>query len=230
MRRSEINSIMRRADAFFRGNGFHLPPFAYWGPDDWQRKGREVREIVDLRLGWDVTDFGRGNFCKCGLAIFTLRNGAPANLREGRGKLYAEKILMFQHDQVCPFHFHWLKMEDIVNRGGGELRVTVCNSTSDEQLADTPVHLKKDGVDHVYDARTEVRLQPGESLSLPPGVYHRLQGWRHDVMVGEISLVNDDSNDNRFLEPVGRFAQIDEDEAPIFPLANEYERFYAPER
>ena len=91
-------------------------------PQDWKKKGEEVSEIVDRRLGWDITDFGRGKFCKCGLAIFTLRNGNPvADLPSGKGKLYAEKILMFKHDQVCPFHFHWHKMEDIINRGGGEL-------------------------------------------------------------------------------------------------------------
>ena len=48
MKRSEINGIMRAADAFFRGQGFHLPPFAYWSPQEWKKKGEEVAEIVDL--------------------------------------------------------------------------------------------------------------------------------------------------------------------------------------
>ena len=61
-----------------------LPPFAYWSPQDWKKKGEEVGEIVDRRLGWDITDFGRGKFCKCGLAIFTLRNGNPADLPTGK--------------------------------------------------------------------------------------------------------------------------------------------------
>ena len=130
MKRSEINDIMRAADAFFRSQGFYLPPFAYWSPQEWKKKGDEVTEIVDRRLGWDITDFGRGKFCKCGLAIFTIRNGTFADLPTGKGKLYAEKILMFKHDQVCPFHFHWHKMEDIINRGGGELYVQVYNSES----------------------------------------------------------------------------------------------------
>ena len=45
-------------------------------------------------------------------------------------------------------------------------------------------------------------------------------------MVGEVSLVNDDDHDNRFLEPVGRFADIEEDEPPIFLLRNDYERYW----
>ena len=86
MKRSEINGIMRAADAFFRGQGFYLPPFAYWSPQEWKKKGEEVAEIVDRRLGWDITDFGRGKFCKCGLAIFTLRNGNPADLPTRQGQ------------------------------------------------------------------------------------------------------------------------------------------------
>ena len=45
-------------------------------------------------------------------------------------------------------------------------------------------------------------------------------------MVGEVSLVNDDDTDNRFLEPVGRFADIEEDEPPIFLLRDDYERYW----
>ena len=45
-------------------------------------------------------------------------------------------------------------------------------------------------------------------------------------MVGEVSLVNDDDTDNRFLEPVGRFAEIEEDEPPIFLLRDDYERYW----
>jgi D-lyxose ketol-isomerase len=167
MKRSEINGIMRAADAFFCGQGFYLPPFAYWSPQDWRKKGEEVSEIVDRRLGWDITDFGRGRFCKCGLAIFTLRNGPVSDIATGKGKLYCEKILMFKHDQVCPFHFHWHKMEDIINRGGGELVVQVYNSSSEEGVTDTPVTLSRDGTRTVFDAGTPVRLQPGESLTLP---------------------------------------------------------------
>ncbi len=230
MRRSEINSIMRAADAFFQSNQFYLPPFAYWSPQEWGKKGDEVGEIVDRRLGWDITDFGRDKFCKCGLAIFTIRNGPHADLKAGKGKLYSEKILMIKHDQVCPFHFHWLKMEDIINRGGGDLFIQVYSSTADEGVDEkAPVTLSRDGTLTTFDAGTPVKLLRGESLTLPPTVYHKIWGWRQDVMVGEVSLVNDDDTDNRFLERIGRFAKIEEDEPPLFLLRDDYARYWRPE-
>jgi D-lyxose ketol-isomerase len=229
MRRSEINGIMREAEKFFRGQGFYLPPFAYWTPEDWAKKGEEVREIVDHKLGWDITDFGRNRFCTCGLAIFTTRNGAAENLRQGRGKVYAEKVLMIEHDQVCPFHFHWVKVEDIINRGGGDLVVQVYNSTPEEGVADTPVTLNLDGVTTTVDPGTRLVLQPGESATLPTTVYHKLWGWKSRVMIGEVSVVNDDTTDNRFLEPVGRFPTIEEDEPPLYLMVQDYARFWRPE-
>ena len=106
MKRSEVNAIMREADAFFAKQGFYLPPFAHWSPEDWAKKGPEVGEIVDRRLGWDITDFGRNDFCSCGITLFTIRNGPPEDLARGKGKLYCEKILMFRRDQRCPGQFH----------------------------------------------------------------------------------------------------------------------------
>src|SRR5260370_63569 len=75
MKRSEINAIIHDADAFLRLSGFYLPPFAYWTPEDWQSKRKEAHEIIDHRLGWDVTDFGQGDYRNVGLCVFTLRNG-----------------------------------------------------------------------------------------------------------------------------------------------------------
>ena len=134
MKRSQINQIMRSADAFIRQQGFHLPPFAYWSPEDWRNKGPEVREIVDNRLGWDVTDFGWGDFKKVGLFLFTVRNGSPENWKSLQGKLYGEKILVVEEGQVTPMHFHWDKMEDIINRGGGDLKIQLYNATPKEEL------------------------------------------------------------------------------------------------
>ena len=75
MKRSEINAILREADAFIKQNHFFLPPFAYRIPDDWRNKGPEAREIVASHLGWDITNFGQGDYRRCGLFLFTLRNG-----------------------------------------------------------------------------------------------------------------------------------------------------------
>src|SRR5437899_10354878 len=144
MKRSEINAIIRDADAFLRLSGFHLPPFAYWTLEDWQSKREEANEIIDRRLGWDVTDFGQGDYQKVGLCVFTLRNGSPENLTTHRGKTYAEKILIVDRGQVTPMHFHRVKMEDIINRGGGKLVVQIYNSTQDVGLNSSAVVVSTD--------------------------------------------------------------------------------------
>jgi D-lyxose ketol-isomerase len=228
MKRSQINAIIRDAKAFLQERRFHLPPFAYWSPEEWTRKGEEAREIVERRLGWDITDFGQGEYEKLGLLLFTIRNGAPENLKTGKGKLYAEKILIVGVDQVTPLHFHWVKMEDIINRGGGNLVIQLYNSTPDEGLAESDVTVSIDGIRRTVKAGGTVVLRPGESITLPPYCYHKFWGEESRVLVGEVSLVNDDNLDNRFYEPVGRFPEIEEDEPPLHLLVNDYDKYYRP--
>jgi D-lyxose ketol-isomerase len=226
MHRSQINAILREADDFIRGHGFHLPPFAYWTPEQWRTKGPEAAEIYQKRLGWDITDFGSGDYAKIGLFLFTLRNGDVADLTRGRGKLYAEKLLIVDVDQVTPFHFHWLKTEDIINRGGGRLMIEVYNATQAEGLADTPVTVSTDGVVRTVAPGSVIELTPGESITLPPYCYHKFWGAESRVLVGEVSTVNDDNTDNRFLEPVGRFPSIVEDEPPYLLMVGDYDAYY----
>jgi len=226
MKRSEINAIMRDADAFMREHGFHLPPFAYWSPEDWAGKGAEVQEIVDRMLGWDITDFGLGDYEHQGLFIFTIRNGDPADLDRGGGKLYAEKVLISDVGQVTPFHFHWRKVEDIINRGGGHLVIQLYNSTPDDGLDDSPVTVSTDGVQRTVPAGGQVVLEPGESITLPTRLYHAFWAQESRVLIGEVSLVNDDNTDNRFYRPLGRFPEIEEDETPLYLLCNEYRNYW----
>lgn len=226
MKRSKINAIMREADALIAKSGFHLPPFAYWTIQDWRAKGKEASEIVATHLGWDITDFGSGNFQRCGLFLFTLRNGRLENLKSRQGKVYAEKIMVVEVDQITPMHFHWTKTEDIINRGGGDLVMQVYNSTPEENLASTDVVISMDGVTRSIKAGATVVLTPGESITLPTGLYHAFWGAKNRVLVGEVSLVNDDNSDNRFFEPVGRFPVIEEDEPPLYLLCNDYPNYY----
>jgi D-lyxose ketol-isomerase len=222
MKRSEINAIVRDAEAFLRLCGFSLPPFAAWTPQDWQAKREMAREILECRLGWDVTDFGRGDFRNVGLAVFTLRNGRPGNLERHRRKTYGEKILIVDPGQVTPLHFHRVKMEDIINRGGGKLIVQLYNSTPDEKLDTTDVVIMTDGLTRTLPAGGKLSLSPGESITIPQYSYHTF--WAEDsrALVGEVSLVNDDTTDNRFYEEVARFAQVEEDEAPYRVLVSDY--------
>jgi len=222
MKRSELNGIMRNAVKFAEKMGFALPPFAYWGPKDWETKGKEYDEIRDNMLGWDITDFGSGDFHKIGLLMFTIRNG---NFNDNKYmKPYCEKLLIVEEEQITPYHFHWKKMEDIINRGGGNLLVQVYNSTEDEKLADTPVQISMDGRNYTAPAGTIVRVTPGESITLSPGMYHKFWGEKGTgtILVGEVSKVNDDRVDNRFLNREGRFPAIEEDQEPLYYLYTEY--------
>jgi D-lyxose ketol-isomerase len=222
MKRSEINAIVRDAEAFLRLSGFFLPPFAAWTPQDWEAKRAIAREILECRLGWDVTDFGRDDFRNVGLAVFTLRNGRPEYLEKHRGKTYGEKILIVDPGQVTPLHFHRVKMEDIINRGGGKLIVQLYNSTPDEQLDTGDVVIMTDGLARTLPAGGTLRLSPGESITIPQFCYHTF--WAEDsrALIGEVSLVNDDTTDNRFYEEVARFSQVEEDEAPYRILVSDY--------
>ncbi|MCL1802546.1 MAG: D-lyxose/D-mannose family sugar isomerase [Eubacteriaceae bacterium] len=222
MKRSEINQAIKRLESFINEYRFALPPFLGFTPEDWRQKGHEYDEIRDNSLGWDVTDYGLGNFAEVGFALITLRNGKLNS--DKYIKTYAEKLLFLEEGQYAPMHFHWLKMEDIINRGGGNILIKVYNSTSDEQLADTDVLVNVDGRRYTVPAGTQVRLTPGESISLSAGMYHdfSVEKGSGPVLLGEVSMVNDDNTDNRFLEPIGRFPTIEEDEAPYRLLCNEY--------
>jgi D-lyxose ketol-isomerase len=228
MKRSKINDIMRDAVAFLHSRSFYLPPFAYWAPADWATKGEEVREIVDRELGWDITDFGSGDYPRVGLFMFVIRNSDPAETRAIPGKVYAEKVLICDPGQVTPMHFHWRKVEDIINRGGGDLVIQLYNSTLDEGLASSDVVVNMDGVRRVVKAGDAVRLRPGDSISLPNRLYHKFWGDGQRVLVGEVSLANDDNVDNRFYETVGRFPDVEEDEPPLYLLCKDYARYYRP--
>ncbi|NQU41805.1 D-lyxose/D-mannose family sugar isomerase [bacterium] len=225
MKRSEINLLLEDAKRFFTQHQLHLPPWALWTPSDWQTKGPECDEIVENMLGWDITDFGSGDFEKRGLLLFTLRNGNPARDR----KLYAEKIMIVRENQETPMHFHWQKAEDIINRGGGNLVIELHNATEDEDLADTPVQVQVDGVERHLQPGGKVILTPGESICLTQRLYHRFYGepGSGKILVGEVSLVNDDNCDNRFHEKVGRFPEIEEDAEPKHLLVSDYARFVA---
>ena len=79
MKRSEINAAISNALKLFKEYKISLPPFAEWSTEEWQNKGEEVNEIRDNMLGWDITDFGQGDFTKTGLLLVTLRNGNQKN-------------------------------------------------------------------------------------------------------------------------------------------------------
>ena len=222
MKRSEINSIIRHAKEFCSSMNFALPPFVYWTPEEWLEKGEECAEIVDNQLGWDITDFGSGDFYKVGLMLITIRNGNLNNPKYR--KTYAEKIMIVREEQVTPMHYHYQKYEDIINRGGGNLVIKLYNRTDNDELSEDDVTVSVDGVQRTVPAGGIITLKPGESICMHTGLYHSFWGeeGKGTVLVGEVSRVNDDHNDNHFYEPTGRFPVIEEDEAPVHLLSTEY--------
>jgi D-lyxose ketol-isomerase len=223
MQRSEINQLIRESIKFFNKMQFKMPPWAFWRPEDWHGRYDQSSEIVDNMLGWDLTDFGSGDFHKCGLILFTIRNG---HLSKDK-KPYAEKIMIVEESQETPMHFHWNKMEDIINRGGGNLVIELYNSNEIEGFSDLQLKVRIDGILRSVNPGGKVILTPGESICLEQGIYHRFYGekGKGKVLVGEVSAVNNDSSDNRFYQPVGRFPKIIEDEKPIHLLTSDYSEY-----
>ena len=118
-----------------------------------------------------MTDFGSGDYGHCGL-LFTIRNGDPRDPELGRGKLYAEKLLVVGERQVTPLHFHHLKAEDIINRGGGTLALELHWAGEQDGCSSREVSVQYDGITRTVAAGGIVRLQPGESITLPTHLYH----------------------------------------------------------
>lgn len=222
MKRSHINAVLKRMESLLAEYKVAVPPFMTWTPEEWKAKGHEYDEIRDNMLGWDVTDYGMGKYEELGIALATIRNGNVKNKKYT--KTYAEKLIMIEEGQVSPMHFHWNKMEDIINRGGGNLIFRLYNATKDEKLADTDVEINQDGRRYMVKAGEDIVLKPGDSLTLYPYYYHEfiVQPGTGTVLLGEVSMCNDDNSDNRFLEQFGRFPTIEEDEPAYRLLCTEY--------
>lgn len=226
MKRSEINKALKQLEAMCEKYHCFLPPFCHFTPDEWKEKGAEYDEVRDCKLGWDITDFGLGDFDKAGMSLITIRNG---NVKE-KGKYpktYAEKLLMMKEGQYGWNHFHWSKAEDIINRGGGNILIRVHNALENEEVDRvSDVTVTCDACKRTVKAGTQIRLTPGESITLPPRMYHdfEVEKGTGDVLLGEVSQCNDDDCDNRMMPPVGRFPKVEEDEPPYRLLCTEYSK------
>ena len=226
MKRSIINNIILEADEFIKLNGYKLPPFAYFSPNEFVKYKTKCQNIFSTRLGWDITDYGENNFDELGLFLFTLRNGFMSDLKNGIGMCYAEKIMMSRQEQISPLHRHLFKTEDIINRGGANLAIQVFESDADGKIdRKAPVPIYRDGIAKTYKAGEIIQLTPGESVTLTPGNWHKFWGDGGDVLIGEVSTVNDDLSDNIFEDPIGRFSKIEEDTDPLHLLVSDYENW-----
>jgi D-lyxose ketol-isomerase len=223
MKRSEINRAIRVAKDALNAHQFYLPPFAYWAPEQWRDAGPQYERVRANGLGWDVTDFGMGDFDDLGGVLFTLRNGNYDHPEQGTP--YAEKMIILTPGQRMPLHFHWSKTEDIINRGGGVLMMEMYRALPDESVDKvSPVDVWCDGCKRTVRAGEVFAAQPGGSITVQSGTYHRFWAAPEGgiLLCGEVSKVNDDRTDNRFAEQIQRFVDIEEDELALHLLANEY--------
>ena len=71
MKRSEINRALREMELMCLREHCYLPPFCGFTPRQWQSLGHEYDEVRDCMLGWDITDYGLGDFDKVGVSLIT---------------------------------------------------------------------------------------------------------------------------------------------------------------
>ena len=225
MKRSEVNAAIAWAKELLKKNNFRLPRYAYWDMEKWHENKDSLDTIKKVMLGWDVTDFGTDNFNEIGGVLFTVRNGDMNNPEIGVP--YCEKFLMFKEGQRLPKHYHVYKTEDIINRAGGVMYLQLWNADPEtgKQL-ETDVTIYMDGIAYTCKAGEEILVYPGDSVTLPPYVAHIFgpKDGCGELVAGEVSKVNDDNTDNYFLEETFRFSEIEEDEAILHPLCNEYNK------
>lgn len=227
MKRSEINNAVKDAMEILEANLMRLPRFAYWDISQWKKNSDSLGNLKKIMLGWDVTDFGSGDFKHIGAVLFTLRNGLLGD--DSCGTPYAEKLMVLRSRdrQSLPMHCHLQKKEDIINRGGGILEIQLYGSKADGTIdLESPVKVCMDGIFYTVNPGEILTIEKGDSITLTPGIYHsfwaKLGGG--DLVAGEVSSINDDKTDNIFVEERPRFSEVEEDEPAKYVLCNEYNR------
>jgi D-lyxose ketol-isomerase len=167
--------------------------------------------VLPPRPRWDVTDFGLNDFRRSGLVL--------VNLAEE--KEYCEKLIYAMRQQLTPAHCHQKKKEDIICRNG-ELTIKLWLKDPADMPAADVIRLKVNGEITTYISGMPLILRSGERVTIEPGLWHEFYPGSEECIIGEVSTVNDDLNDNFFSnKAVGRFSTIIEDEAIRYPLINE---------
>ncbi len=225
MQRSFIDARIDAMLALCQKHGVALPPFAHWNEDAYRAEPDAARRIAEGGLGWNVVEFQQGRYAKEGLSVFTLRMGDWRQLEGGRGRLYGEKALMAEDGQRTPHHYHIVKTEDVLNRGGARFVVELFKVDRAGAPLKDRFRVLKDVRTLELSAGDRVVLEPGESLVLEPFVAHAFWAEGGATLAGEVSLANDDLTDNYFLPPPEPAADIVEDQPMRFVTVRDHARF-----
>lgn len=212
MKRSEINRWINYSLKYFKKNKFYLPEWSEWKLSRWKKNRILAKKICKLQLGWDITDFGRNFFSEEGLILFSLRNGNKYNKR---GIQYAEKLLLMIPGQKIPFHFHKLKKEDIINKYGGNLELFFYKKKINS------IEIYIDQQKKIIDSFKKIKIGIGQSVYIPPNLIHSFRVPKKNkipLIIGEVSSINDDNNDNFFPKKNIRFSKIIEDQKINIPI------------
>ena len=211
MRRSFIDSRIDAMLGLCQRTNYALPPFAHWSQAQHRADPEALARIAAGGLGWNVVEFKPGAFASDGLTLITTRMGDWRALPNGRGRLYGEKAMMAEDGQRTPHHYHLVKTEDILNRGGARFVVELFKVDSSGARSDERFDVLKDATTINLGAGDQVILEPGESIVLEPYIAHAFWAQGGAVLAGEVSLVNDDATDNYFVPPLPPAAPIEED-------------------
>ncbi len=224
MKRSFIDARIDRMLELCARHGVALPPFALWRETDFRANADAAKLIAERGVGWNVVEFKPGLFAREGLTLFTLRMGDWRDLGAGRGRLYGEKAIAAEDGQRAPHHYHVVKTEDIVNRGGARFVVELFKVDALGAPVKDRFRALKDV--SVIDLKPgdQVRLEPGESLTLEPFIAHSFWAEGGAALAGEVSLANDDTTDNYFLPPLDPPSPIDEDAPARYVTVRDHAR------
>ena len=224
MKRSTVNQAIAWARDCLQKNNIRLPGYAYWPLETWKANASKLDTVRKAMLGWDITDYGLDDFAHIGAVLYTVRNG---NIRDASvGVPFCEKYILLRGGQRLTNHYHVAKTEDIINRAGGTLLLYLWNTDpATGKMLGTDVNVSMDGIRHTFRPGEEIRVEPGNSITLTPYLAHIFGAAPgNDLVVGEVSSINDDNTDNYFLEKTQRFATIEEDAPMLCPLCNEYDK------
>lgn len=219
MKRSLINNRIQQAIVKFKENSVLLPPQASWDFGKWKSNEKTANEWNLRNLGWDITDFGLGDYDKYGGILFTVLNSEIASEAD---QPYSKKYLIRQKNQGAPLHYHAKKIETITCIGRGTLQIQVYNQGNDGELdKEKKVKILINSFLEELTPGSIIKLKPGESIRIPNRLYHSFKALDNYVISEEVSGVNNDKNDNFWLSNVGRFPEIKEDVKPTFLLCTE---------
>ena len=227
MKRSFIEARIEAMLAACQRHGLPLPPFALWREDEYRANPDAARRIATSGLGWNIVEFRPALSAARGSACSPCAWATGANFSKGRGRFYAEKALYAEDGQRAPPHYHVVKTEDIVNRGGARFVIELFKVDRAGAPIKERFRVVKDVTMLDLGPGDRITLEPGESATLEPFVAHSFWAEGGATLAAEVSLVNDDASDNYFVPALPPFAPIEEDRPRRYITVRDHARLLA---